>query len=73
MYLHMPEPVGWVTDKGEFGTNNMIIFNNDMLTERQWNIVDELHESNRLLYVLAVVTGDRATAYDIEQDAGINE
>lgn len=73
MYLKMPEPIGWVTDKGEFGTNNMVIFNPDQLDERQWNILNELYEGDRFNYALAIVTHDRATAYEIEVNAGFNE
>jgi hypothetical protein len=72
-HLDITEQIGWVTDIGEFGTNTMIVFNPDLLTQKEWIIVDELHESRRLEFVRAVIANDRATVYQIKLDGGIDE
>lgn len=71
MYLHLTEPKGWVTDMGEFGANAIIVFDFKLLSDKQWNIVDNLHESDRMKYIKAVLTGDKQTARSIARESGI--
>jgi len=67
------KPRGWVTDLGEFGTNTMIVFNPDLLTQQDWDVVNELHESQRMDFVRAVIAGDAAAVEQIKLDGGIDE
>lgn len=54
-FIVTTEPAGWVTDAGEFGTNKIIVFKSDQLTEFEWDKVNDMHESERYAFILATL------------------
>lgn len=54
----------WVSDSGEFGTNDLTVFDSDFLTPEQWDKLDNLADSQRLPFVRAVLAGDSLEAFE---------
>lgn len=54
----------WVTDSGEFGSNEILTFDYDTLTEAQWEQLDRLADSDRLPFVQAVIAGEDLSEFD---------
>jgi len=60
---------GWVTDLGEYNANNAVyVFNPELLSKKQWDNVGELHESQRLVYVMAVVSKNQPVIDELEAE-----
>lgn len=58
---------GWVTDLGEYNANNAVyVFDPELLTKQQWDVVGDLHESSRLAYVMAVVSKNQRVINELE-------
>ena len=54
----------YVTADGTYGVGNIIIFNDNMLTEEQWDVVDNIGDNDRYDYITAVLNGNaKAIAY----------
>lgn len=61
--------VGWVTNYGEFGQENaVIVLEPNLLTRRQWRIVNEMHETDRYGYIRAIVDRDRVSIERYEEE-----
>jgi hypothetical protein len=60
--------VGWVTNFGEFGTNAVLVFEPEMLTKRQWRIVNEMHETDRYNYIRSIIDQDSTTTEEYEEE-----
>lgn len=54
-FIVTTEEAGWVTDIGEFGTNKIIVFKSDQLTAHEWDVVNDMHESDRYAFILAAL------------------
>lgn len=60
---------GWVTDLGEYNANNSVyVFNPELLNTEQWDTVGDLHESNRLVYIMAVVSKNQPVIDELEAE-----
>ena len=68
---YYPEGKSWVTDAGEFGSNAILLFDYQNLTEWQWDNVDHMHDSVRLKYIKCILDADEEGATQIEEDEGI--
>lgn len=54
----------YVTEYGNWGTENFIMFPADQLTDEQWQTLDDLPDTQKLRYVIAVLNGDDLTRYE---------
>jgi hypothetical protein len=49
---------GWVAEDGSFGNGDVIIFDADDLTSKQWDTLSELNDYDKLSYVNAILSGN---------------
>jgi hypothetical protein len=47
---------------------NVMVFDTDALTEKQWQLIDVLPEGMKLEYAMAILDGDDDYVVEIEQD-----
>jgi nitrous oxide reductase accessory protein NosL len=57
----------WVTDDGSYGTK-VYVFDRKDLADWQYDALDELSDSDRAAYVLAILSEDGPVAFTPEQD-----
>lgn len=41
----------WVTKTGEYGTDEILTFDRNLLTDQEWEEVSNMHESERILFI----------------------
>jgi hypothetical protein len=71
-YNHNPS-TAWISEDGSFSQENeLITFDTDLLTERQWEIVDQLSDSERIIYAIAVIDGQDVSEWEDEYDGEDN-
>ena len=57
-YTHSEE-LSWISEDGSYSqSNELITFKPDELTEEHWEIIDELPDSERIIFALAVLNGE---------------
>lgn len=49
--------VAWVDTDGSYGVSDIILFDYDDLTEKQWENLGSLGDNSRLEYVQAILNG----------------
>ena len=60
----------YVSEYGEFAADGMILsFDQSLLNNQQWQFVDELPDSLKFEYVLAILDGEEDVIREIEEDA----
>ena len=65
MKQYKVQSTAWVSEDGSFSYNNQLItFDPDLLTEKQWETLDELADSERIEYTLAVIEGDDLSEWE---------
>lgn len=61
--------ISWISEDGSFSqSNELITFDPDLLTERQWEIVDNLSDSERIIYAIAIIDGQDLSEWEDEFD-----
>lgn len=60
--------VGWVTADGTWGEGGIVLFHPDNLTEFQYEVLDSLADSEKMLYVLAIVNGNENDLAEYENE-----
>ena len=59
----------WVSEDGSYSFNNQLVtFSSDELTQKQWEILDELNDYDRIEYVLSILDGDDLSEWENEDD-----
>ena len=59
----------FIADDGSFSAcENVITFDTDALTNKQWDIVDNLPDSMKMEYAIAVLDGDDEFVADVESE-----
>jgi len=53
-YLNM-DMAGWVSADGSYGCGSVTVFDPDMLSEFQWQVLDNLADSDKQPYIKAVI------------------
>lgn len=48
----------WVSEDGSWGTNAMVLFDPSTITDAQMEILDELNDSDKYDYIIAIFNGD---------------
>jgi len=57
----------YVTEYGDFAAQGSVLtFDPTLLTDKQWNLVDELPDSMKFEYVLAILDGEEDVIAEIE-------
>ena len=65
-YNHSTE-LAWISEDGSFsGGNQLITFDPSLLTFRQWELLMELPDSERIIYALAVLDGEDVSEWENE-------
>jgi hypothetical protein len=62
MTLHLN--VGWVETDGQYGTSDVITFDSDDLTQKQWDTLVDLPEGERISYVEAIMKGENLDEWE---------
>jgi hypothetical protein len=60
---HRPKH-SYVSADGNYGSDEVLVFPYDTLTEQQWEQLNQMHESNRLPYVEAIISGEDYQQYE---------
>lgn len=53
----------WVDSEGGYGFGDVILFDSDSLTDKQWETLGELSDSSRIEYVEAILYGKPTTEW----------
>ena len=61
------EDSAFVSMDGEYG-QGVVVFEPDLLTDKQWENVADMSSSDRAMYVVAILNGDEEAAKDIEKE-----
>lgn len=48
----------WVTADGSYGSGAIIVFDEDSLTEDQWDTLSDLRDNDKYNYVYAIMAGE---------------
>lgn len=56
--------MAYVSNYGNWGQEEVIVFNDEDLTEEQWEMLDELPDYEKMLYVEAVLAGDDLSRWE---------
>lgn len=56
--------MAYVSNYGNWGQEEVIVFEDDDLTEEQWEMLDELPDYEKMLYVEAVLAGDDLSKWE---------
>ena len=60
----------YVTEYGHFAAEgSCLTFDSSLLSNSQWQLVDELPDSMKFEYVLAILDGEEDVVREIEEDA----
>lgn len=61
--------IAWISEDGSFSQGNeLITFDSTELTDRQWEILSELSDSERIIYAIAVIDGQDVSEWEDEFD-----
>lgn len=55
---------GWVAEDGSFGNGPIIMFEPSRLTDKQWEILADLNDSEKFEYVEAVLDGKNLSEWE---------
>jgi hypothetical protein len=48
----------WVSEDGSWGTNAIVMFEPDSITDEQMEILDNLNDNDKYDYIIAIFNGD---------------
>jgi hypothetical protein len=54
----------WVSADGSYGSGGIIVFNGDLLTEAQWDTLNNLGDNDRYDYVLAILNNEDVSEWE---------
>jgi len=65
---------GWVTADGSYGEGGVILFDPDKISEFQYLVLDNLSDSERYVYINAVMNNEDLTYWesDYESEREVN-
>lgn len=65
--------IAWISEDGSYSAGNEIItFEAHELTDRQWEILDQLSDGERIIYAIAVIDGQDVSEWEDEFDGEDN-
>ena len=56
--------VGWVSEDGSYGWSRLVVFDPDLLTRHQWQVLDDLADSDKQAYVKAIIAGENLDEWE---------
>jgi hypothetical protein len=57
--------IAWVSEDGSWSAGNeLITFDGDLLTDSQWETMSLLPDSERIVYVMAVINGEDVSEWE---------
>jgi hypothetical protein len=63
VYLDMPD-VGWVSADGSYGYGSVTVFDPNTVTDFQWQVLDNLADSDKQPYIRAIINGENLTEWE---------
>ena len=67
-YTHKSD-TAWISEDGSYSAGNeLITFDGDELTDRQWEILSCLSDSERIIYAIAILDGQDVSEWEEEFD-----
>ena len=67
MAMEIREDAAWVSMDGEYG-QGIVVFDSDELNDDQWEKLTDMSDSDRAVYVGAILNGDEQAIKEIEED-----
>lgn len=58
----------YVTADGNYGGDEVLVFDPNKLTDMQWEILTDLSDRDRLGYVQAILSGNEERVKELEQE-----
>lgn len=59
MSYNYSNDLAWISEDGSYSQNNeLITFDPSLLTDEEWEIVDELSDTEKIIFALAVLNGE---------------
>ena len=56
--------MSYVTADGNYGSDEVLVFPYNTLTEKHWEVVRTLHDNDRLEFVKLIINGKDTSEYD---------
>ena len=70
-YDHNPS-TAWISEDGSYSAGNeLITFDSDLLTDKQWDILSDLPDTERIIYAIAVIDGQDVSEWEDEYDESL--
>ena len=67
MSYNFNSSIGWISEDGSYSQGNeLITFDGDLLTDKQWEILSCLPDSERIIYAIAVIDGQDVSEWEDE-------
>lgn len=57
--------MAYVSEQGNWGQEEVLVFDESQLTPRQWNTLDELCDSDKLPYVKAIMNDENTEQWEL--------
>lgn len=58
--------MGYVSRHGNWGTEDVLVFDDGELTDKQWELLDILPDSDKMKYVQALLDGEDVSEWEDE-------
>jgi hypothetical protein len=58
--------MGYVSEHGNWGTEEVLVFDDGELTTKQWELLDILPDSDKIKYVQALLDGEDVSEWEDE-------
>jgi hypothetical protein len=61
--------MAYVSEYGNYGGENIIVFDDDLLTPKQWEILGIVNDYDKIDYVQAIIDGRDLSEWEVEDYA----
>ena len=66
------EMVGWVSADGSYGCGSITVFDPETLTDFQWQVLDNLADSNKQDYIRAIIDSQDLSQWESDYESERN-
>lgn len=56
--------MAYVSEYGNWGQEQVLVFDKDLLTEEQWEVLDVLTDYDKMPYVKAIINGEDLSKWE---------
>ena len=63
---------GWVSDDGSYGYGSITVFDPETLSDFQWQVLDELADSDKQNYVKAIIDSQDLSQWESDYESERN-